>query len=154
MTPDQVKSIALEVMNSQGSPFSTAKVPYHTHNKVDSLGVNYRDLLNIPNVTIYIGTVFSAGGPGPIFPTGWTVSAVSANTYKIIHNLNTTNYLVYAVVALNNGLSTNSFYSFSALAINTNTPNPDYFEVVTGYNNSGSPTPSAAPFNFIVGVFK
>lgn len=42
----------------------------------------------------YGGLVNANGTAGALFPKGWSVSKIGNGTYKITHNLNTTNYVI------------------------------------------------------------
>jgi len=64
-----------------------------------------------------IGTGFvnAAGTPGGVFPTGWTVTNLSAGRYEITHNLNTLDY----VVLLTPLAATTREFSVESQALNT-----------------------------------
>jgi hypothetical protein len=93
MTPDQIKQLVVQTMNSQMSAYSTAKVPYHIHNGVDA-PYAYQSTFT------YIGFIGLDAGIG-ILPTGWSVTKLGTGDYQVVHNLNT---FAYAVVASPAGL--------------------------------------------------
>lgn len=88
MTPDQIKQLVVQTMNSQMSAYSTAKVPYHIHNGVDA------PIVFTPVLT-YIGLIKSDGTP-ILVPSGWSVDHSMTGYYLITHNLNTELYSVTA----------------------------------------------------------
>lgn len=84
--------IRQEIQNDKTSAqYNVSKVPYHTHNSIDSpLLAN----TNIPGPTIYTGFVLAAGTAGSPFPAGWSVAHLGTGQYAITHNLGTTAYTV------------------------------------------------------------
>lgn len=82
MTPEEVRKIALEVMKTQGSVYTTARVPQHVHNGVDS------PFALQPTVS-FVGIIGDGGEP-VVLPSGWNSYYLGAATYAIFHHLDAT----------------------------------------------------------------
>lgn len=132
MNPDQIKALVIQTMNSQQSSYSTAKVPYHTHNGVDSPPIQQ------PTFT-YLGLIGLTGSIG-ILPNGWTVTYNGTGDYTIVHNLNT---FAYSVVASPTGLTADV-----DITPGVNTSNQG--EVEFSWFQAGTSTPQDTPFYFIL----
>lgn len=87
VTREEVQSMIVAAMNSQLSPFSLAKVPYHTHNGVDSP-------FSFEPTGLYVGWVIS-DGTFAFLPNGWSSVKLSTGAYQITHNLNSLLYAVF-----------------------------------------------------------
>jgi len=59
---------------------------------IDKNGIS-KNGFTLPTI-IGTGFVNAAGTAGGVFPTGWTVTNLSAGRYEITHNLGSTNYVV------------------------------------------------------------
>ena len=71
--------------------FSVAKVPFHTHNGIDS-----PPLRGSTTGTVYYGFVNNSTSAGTPFPEGWSVVNNGTGDCTITHNLGTTEYVVLA----------------------------------------------------------
>jgi hypothetical protein len=88
VTREEVQSMITASINAQLSPFGLAKVPFHTHNGVDSPYA-------FDALAFYCAYIQSNGTVG-FLPNGWVSTYVGTGAYEITHNLNS---LLYAVVA-------------------------------------------------------
>lgn len=134
MTREEIQQMIVSTLNgfTNAQQFGVSKVPFHTHNGVDSSLVSYADVLNAPQ--LYGGSVLSTGVAGSFFPSTWSVAHTATGRYTITHNLGTTSYSIVA----NNQSTT---YVCSIVSLSANTVEIDIY-------NSTTLTDSA--FNFIL----
>lgn len=70
-------------------------IAYNNNVPVVTIDKNGINKYGFPLPTVLgVGFVNAAGTAGGVFPTGWTVTNLSAGRYEITHNLNSTNYVV------------------------------------------------------------
>lgn len=93
MTPDQVQQMIQQAIQAyaQQQQYGVAQVPFHDHNGINSPTVK-------SPITSYMGQISIGGGPGPIFPKGWTCKETAFGQYTITHNLGyqDNNYTIFA----------------------------------------------------------
>lgn len=112
MNPDQVKQIVIQTLNSQMSSYSTARVPFHTHNSVDSQSIY------LPSA-VFAGYTSDDSSTYAV-PLGWSISHQGPGLYLIEHNLGANFTVIPSFTLNNNGLTlpavpaiqseTNGFY--------------------------------------------
>lgn len=96
-----MKNFSKQRAEALAQQFGVSVAPNTRSTGADSPQVDYNSLANKPAAAsvIYGGYVNSAGTAGTFFPTGWTVSKPLSGEYKLVHNLNTTNY-AFTVLAV------------------------------------------------------
>jgi hypothetical protein len=142
--------------NQNKQQFGVSPIADHDHsgNGYSGPKINYKNLLNLPKVTVYTGIVSPTGTAGIVFPSGWTVvrSNTNPNVYDITHNLGLTklNYTVNATITTDQGGVSLAFGGAGAQVV---TPlGANKFQVMPTYFTNGTGTSLAAEFFFTMNV--
>lgn len=129
-TRQEVLKIVQQAMGK--SQFGQPKVPYHTHNNIDSPQLDYNLLKNLPTtststVPIYSGQV-SSNAAGSFFPAGWTLNHAGTGSYTLTHNLGDTNYAIVVTSVSSN--------IYVAVTLGTNSVDIETFDASSGSNTN------------------
>lgn len=149
MTPEiiqGVRSIVSEMLNSQQSPYSLAKVPQHTHNGVDA-PFEYQSTFS------YIGLIGLSGEVG-ILPSGWSaVAFVDAGGYQITHNLNTFAYSVVVTPITSQYIPSvtpgSNVFDVNFISTNNSLVSVPFFFILTAIMNKSFSPPSYQPTEYM-----
>lgn len=145
MTPEQIKQLVIQTINSQMSSYSTAKVPFHLHNGVDSPAIFS------PTIT-YIGLIGLTGTIG-ILPKGWSVTYNGTGDYTITHNLNSFSYSVVASPAGLTGLvdltTGNDVVEFSWFDASSSPQDTPFYFILVATSGKNIPNPIYSPTDWI-----
>jgi len=103
MEEKDVRAIFEQMYAQEATRYGVAKVPVHRHNGIDTVQIEYQDILNRPG-ELYGGKV-NDNGDAIYLPAGWTSTRTGTGEYTVTHNLGTTAYAVL-LTGIGNGFYT------------------------------------------------